>query len=247
MAGTSKDEALLNEFVGRLRDAGGDNLVSVILYGSAADGEFHAKYSDLNLLCVVRDPSFAALGRLFAAVDWWRKKKHHAPLVLTANELKDTTDVFSIEFTDMKQRYRVLYGEDVLRDLVVPMHWHRAQLEYELREKLFLLRRTLLADRNNEKALWEIMLNSLSSFTTLLRHVLIDMGEQGRKHSRDAVLELAPRMNFDATPFVELTDVRAGKADRKQLNVRDVAARYLSAIERVADAVDKMRSPAGNM
>jgi hypothetical protein len=68
------------------------------------------------------------------------------------------------------------------------------------------------------------------------------MGEQGRKHSREAVLELAPRLNFDAKPFVELMDVRAGTADRKQLNAADVAARYLSAIEKVAEAVDEMRS-----
>lgn len=245
MAGSSKHEALLNEFVTRLCGAAGNNLVSVILYGSAADGDFHADYSDVNLLCVVRDSSFAALGRFNAAVEWWRKKKHHAPLVLTAKEIQETADVFSIEFTDMKQRYRVLHGEDILRDLVVPMHLHSAQLEYELREKLFLLRQQLLLAGTNNKAMWEVMLNSLSSFTTFFRHVLLEMGEQGRKHSREATQELAARLNFDAKPFVQLMDVRAGKIDRKQLNAADVAAGYLSSIETVAEAVDKMRGSAG--
>ncbi len=53
------------------------------------------------------------------------------------------------------------------------------------------------------------MLNSLSSFTTLFRHVLLEMGEPGRKHSREAVGELAHRMNFDPAPFVQIMDVRA--------------------------------------
>ncbi len=44
----------------------------------------------------------------------------------------------------MKQRNRVLYGEDVLSTLNVPMTLHRSQLEYELREKLFLLRQHLV-------------------------------------------------------------------------------------------------------
>src|SRR5438552_5574529 len=133
-------EKLVSEFVEKMRTATGGNLTSVILYGSAAEGEFHPEYSDLNLLCVLQDTSFASLSKIAGAVEWWRKKKHHPPLILSPQELKDTADVFSIEFMDMKQRHRVLYGEDLLSNLDVPMHLHRSQIEYELREKLFLLR-----------------------------------------------------------------------------------------------------------
>jgi hypothetical protein len=162
--------------------------------------------------------------------------------VLTQQELTASADVFSIEFVDMKQRYRVLFGEDVLRDLNVPMQMHRAQLEYELREKMFRLRQHILLTGNDEKQLWEVMLNSLSSFTTLFRHVLLELGEQSRKHSREAVEELASRLNFDASPFVQLIDVRAKRVDRKQLRATDVVQRYLGSIEKVANAVDTMQS-----
>jgi predicted nucleotidyltransferase len=243
MAHDSKaDEQLLGEFVQKLRAGAGENLVSVVLYGSAAEGEFHPEYSDLNLLCVVRDTSFASLSKLAGATEWWRKRKHHPPLVLTEKELKDTADVFSIEFIDMKQRHRILYGTDALRDLNVPMHLHRSQVEYEMREKLFLLRQHILLAGSDEKALWEAMLNSLSSFTTLFRHASIELGDLGRKHSREAVQELSSRLNFDASAFVQLMDVRAHKSDRKQLRANDVATKYLAAIEKVADAVDTMQS-----
>jgi hypothetical protein len=161
---------------------------------------------------------------------------------LTEKELKDTADVFSIEFIDMKQRHRILYGTDALRDLNVPMHLHRSQVEYEMREKLFLLRQHILLAGSDEKALWEAMLNSLSSFTTLFRHASIELGDLGRKHSREAVQELSSRLNFDASAFVQLMDVRAHKSDRKQLRANDVATKYLAAIEKVADAVDTMQS-----
>jgi hypothetical protein len=235
-------EQLIGEFVEKIRVAAEANLVSVILYGSGAEGEFHPEYSDLNLLCVLRDASFASLGRIANVVEWWRSKKFHPPLVLTQADLKTSADVFSIEFVDMKQRHRVLYGEDVLNTLNVPMTLHRAQLEYELREKLFLLRQHLLVAGSNEKHLWEVMLNSLSSFTTLFRHVLLEMGEQGRKHSREAVGELAHRMNFDPSPFVQIMDVRAKTADRKQLRAAEVTSKYLAAIEQVTAAVDTMQS-----
>ena len=239
-------ENLTTEFVDKTRAAAGENLVSIVLYGSGVEGEFHPEYSDLNLLCVLRDVSFASLAKIADVIKWWCGKKHQPPLVLTPQELKTTADVFSIEFVDMKQRQRVLYGEDVLSALHVPMHLHRSQLEYELREKLFLLRQHLLMAGTNEKQVWEVMLHSLSSFTTLFRHALIELGESQRKHSREAVAELAARLNFDASAFVQLMDVRASKTDRKQLRASDVAQRYLSAIEQVATAVDTMHSsPAG--
>jgi len=237
------EEQLLNEFVERLRGAAGENLASVVLYGSAAQGDFHPEYSDLNLLCFVRDSSFAALAKIAPVIDWWRGKKHRPPLVLTPDELKASADVFSIEFTDMKQRYRILYREDLLRELDVPMTHHREQVEYELREKLFLLRQHLLLAGSDDKKLWDVMLHSLSSFTTLFRHVLIELGEPTRKHSREAVTELSERLKFDDLPFLQLMDVRGKKIDRWELRAREVASRYLQTIEQVATAVDTMHIP----
>jgi predicted nucleotidyltransferase len=233
-------EEVMAEFVQRMRGAGADNLLSIVLFGSAAQGEFHPEYSDVNLLCVLGDASFSSLQKISPVIEWWRKKRHPLPLVVTSEEMKSSAAEFSIEFIDMKQRYRVLYGEDVLRVLEVPMHLHRFQLEYELREKSFLLRQQLLLANNNETELWDVMLHSLSSFTTLFRHVLVELGEPERKHSRDAVVELSKRLSFDDLPFLQLMDIRAKKVDRKQLRATDFAVRYTGAIERVTLAVDRM-------
>ena len=184
-------EKQINEFISRLRTASGENLFSVILYGSAADGEFHPDFSNVNLLCVLRESSFSALAAIAPAVEWWAKQKHHEPLVLTREEVERSTDVFSIEFLDMQQRHRVLFGEDVLSGLQIPMHLHRAQLEYELREKLILLRERLLLATGDKKQLWELMLSSLSTFTTLFRHGLIALGEMPPQAKRDVVHALA--------------------------------------------------------
>jgi predicted nucleotidyltransferase len=238
-------EKQINEFISRLRAASGENLLSVILYGSAADGEFHPDFSNVNLLCVLRESSFSALTAIAPAVEWWAKQKHHEPLVLTREELERSTDVFSIEFLDMQQRHRVLFGEDVLSGLQIPMHLHRAQLEYELREKLILLRERLLLANRDKKQLWELMLNSLSTFTTLFRHGLIALGEMPPKGKRDVVQALAARTPFDASAFLQLLDIREHKAETKQFDVTDVFARYLAAVQQVTAAVDKMLDSPG--
>jgi hypothetical protein len=239
-------EKQISEFISRLRTASGKNLQSVILYGSAADGEFHPDFSNVNLLCILGETSFGALTAMAPAVEWWTRQKHHAPLVLTREELEHSTDVFSIELLDMQQRHRVLFGEDdVLSRLHIPMDLHRAQLEYELREKLILLRERLLLAANNKKHLWELMLGSLSTFTTLFRHGLIALGDVPPKSKREAVQALAARIKFDSSAFLQLLDIREHKAETKQFDVNDVFARYLNAVQQVTAAVDKMLDSTG--
>jgi predicted nucleotidyltransferase len=238
-------EKQINEFISRLRAASGENLQSVILYGSAADGEFHPEFSNVNLLCILRETSFATLTAIAPAVEWWTRQKQHAPMVLTREELERSTDVFSIELLDMKQQHRVLFGDDVLSGLDIPMHLHRAQLEYELREKLILLRGRLLLSANSKKQLWELMLSSLSTFVTLFRHALIALGHAPPKTKRQAVQALAERVRFDASAFLQLLNIREHKTEAKQLDVNDVFARYLAAVQQVTAAVDKMLDSPG--
>ncbi|PYX27750.1 MAG: hypothetical protein DMG80_17875 [Acidobacteria bacterium] len=230
----------INDFVNRLRATGEVNLVSIILYGSAAAGDYVAGQSDVNLLCVLGETSFPFLQALAPAVAWWREQKNRMPLVLGIEELKRSADVFSIELLDMRQSYRVLWGEDVLSTLVVPAKFHRVQLEYELREKTILLRQGLLSANGNADATWELMLRSLPAFSTLFRHALLEFGEAGAGSKRQAVLKLAEKIGFDPAALLQLLDIREGKAAAKVADVNDLCGRYLKTVEQVTSAVDKM-------
>jgi predicted nucleotidyltransferase len=233
-------EKQISDFVERVRRTAGANLKSVILYGSAAAGEYVSEYSDVNLLCLLAEASFESITTLAPVVEWWGKQKHHAPLLLTPEDLRRGADVFSIEFLDMRQSYRVLWGEDPLKELDIPMKFHRAQVEYELREKLILLRQRLLVVAANDGAKWELLLRSVSTFGTLARHALIASGEMTATSKREAIGKLAAKAGFDATPILQLFDVREGKADRKAINVDDVCGRYLKAVEAITAIVDEM-------
>ncbi len=233
-------EKLVQDFVQRLRQVAADNLISVVVYGSAAGGSFDPESSNLNLMCVLKQTAFAELRRLSPAIDWWTKQKHPAPLVLSREELVRSADVFAIEFLDMKRQHRIVFGEDPVVALEIPMHLHRAQVEYELREKLILLRQRLMLSDGREEALWSLMAQSLPAFTTLMRHALIALGDTGERSKKDALGELAKRLHFDAASILELIDIRERKKDRKGINAADLCARYLDAIQQVTAGVDKL-------
>jgi predicted nucleotidyltransferase len=233
-------EKQINEFVTRMRQAAGENLESIILYGSAASGEFHPGFSNVNLLCILGQVSFQHLSAIAPAVAWWDRQKHRPPLVFTREELERSADVFSIELLDMQRRYRVLFGNDVLKALPIPMNLHGVQVEYELGEKLILLRQHLLLAADNRRRLWDLLLQSLPAFATLFRHALIVLGEAAPDSKRDAIQALALRISFDPSAFFQVLDVRERKADRRQFDVLEVFTRYLSAAQQVTHAVDTM-------
>jgi hypothetical protein len=219
-------EKLIADFARRLQDAAGANLKSVILYGSAAAGGYVPDYSDVNLLCVLGETTFGAIAGLSGMVEWWAGQKHRAPLLMSVEELQRGADVFSIELLDMQSNYRVLAGEDVLKTLVIPMTLHRAQVEYELREKTILLRQRLLVVARDRNAKWELLLRSAPAFATLARHALIALG--------------APKAGFDASAFLQIFDVRENKVDRKQFDVDELFGRYLKAVEQMTAVVDAL-------
>jgi hypothetical protein len=230
----------LNKFARLLREAGGSNVQSIILYGSAVSGDFCPEFSNLNVFCVLRDTSFQALAALESATKWWDAQRQTPPLFMTHEELQRSTDVFTIEFMDMRQHHRVLFGEDVLEDLEIPTRFHRLQLEYELREKLLLLRQAVCVTAKSERKLWDLLLRSLPSFLTLFRHCLVALGEPAPTQNRECVEKLSRRVGFNHSAIDALMDIRETKAKRDQFRVTDIVAGYLSAIEQVNATVDRM-------
>lgn len=227
----------LHNFTARLREAAGDNLVSLILYGSAASGEADT-YSDLNLLCVLRDLSFSHLAALGKVVESWTKQKQRPPLFMSERELKSSSDVFAIELIDIRQHHKVLFGKDLLKDLDIAMRSHRAQLEYELREKLILLRQRLLSVAEDDARIVDLLLHSFPAFITLFRHLLIAQGKPAPKTKSEAVRSLVAENQSDAELFEQLLQARKESKNAIRMNARDAAQRYLAFAERLTEMVD---------
>lgn len=233
-------EKQITDFVNRLKQAAGPNLECVALFGSAANGEFHADYSDINILCVVNELSAPVLERLAPVMNAWTNKKYPAPLIFSHTELKQSTDVFAIEMLDIRQRHRILHGDDIFANLHVPMDQHRVQLEHNLRTKLLTLRQSYIQVVGNDKRVRRLMLDSVSNFSTLFRHTLIAMGEQPAPHKAENIKRLAEKIKFDPGIFLKLLQVRERKANESEIPAASAFAQYLDGISTVVQAVDAL-------
>src|SRR5262245_24313475 len=130
----------LKELTSKLERAFHDRLVSVLLYGSGAaiaSGDHHPQFSDLNVLCVLKQITPRELAEAEPILRWWREHRHPSPLLMSEEEAHRSADCFPIEFRDMQDRRQVLYGIDVVAGVHVSLRHHRTQVEQELRAKLF--------------------------------------------------------------------------------------------------------------
>jgi hypothetical protein len=214
-------------------------LKAVILYGSAATEEFHAKHSDLNVLCIVNQADAAHLEALHGPVEWWIGRGQRPPLVFTLEELRRSADIFTIELLDMKSRHRLLYGENVLPGLSVPLQHHAIQVERELRTGWLRLRQAILAAPRKPKVYLEIMTASFSSFAALFRHVLIALGETPAETKREAIERIAKFAGADPAGFQSILGIREGKLRDRDVNIENTMNQYFVFVEAVTDKFDR--------
>ena len=228
----------LDQLVERLRKSLVDDVLSVILYGSAATGDAHDKFSDLNVLCVLRQITPAQLAAAETVFHWWREQGNPAPLLLTEHEVRTSTDCFAIEFYDIKRHHRVLYGADVVADLAIDDSFYRGQVEHELRAKLLRLRQKASGVLSDKKALCDLLVDSVSTFCVLFRHALILHGCENVSRKRE-IIELArQRFGIDPAPFLTLLDLRQENAKGQNAAPEKLLGEYLKEIGKVIDAVD---------
>lgn len=235
----------LDELVQRLKAAAADNLKAVILYGSAATEEFHAKHSDLNILCLVEQADAAHLEALHGAVEWWTRRGQRAPLVFTLDELQRSADIFTIELLDMKSRHRILYGENVLAGISVPLHNHSIQVERELRTDWLRLRQAILGAPKKSKVYLELMVSSFSAFAALFRHALIALGEAPSETKREAIDRIAQFAGADPAGFHAILGVREGKVKERDLDAEKTLNQYFAFVEAVTEEFDRQREARG--
>ena len=233
-------ERQLSQLVERLKGAYQDRLVGVILYGSAAAGDHHARFSDLNVLCVLREISPRELEEAGPIFRWWRKLGNPAPLLLSAEEARNSTDCFPIEFQDIQECRRVLYGEDVVAEAEIDRSFYRAQVEHELRAKLLRLRQKAAGVLADKDLLRGLLVDSVSTFCVLFRHALRLAGHGTPVSKREVLRQAQEKFGLEPAPFLKVLELREGKIKPRALDPRALFADYLRAIEVVVGVVDRL-------
>jgi len=228
----------LEEFIKRLEAALGENLVSLVLFGSAARGTHVEGRSDRNTLLIVRDATVASLHAAVPAVAEWARAGEPPPLIFAEAEWRSCADVFAIEIEDMREAHRVLAGQSPFDGLVTRKTDLRRELEHEARGKVLRLRTEYAAAAADGKALERLLVHSAGTFFILFRAALRLTGGVPPAGHDALVEETAAATGLDAAALEWVLAALGGRNPPPLQPYDPVAGRYVDAMEKLADWVD---------
>lgn len=233
-------EEIFSEINSDYREIFGDDLISIILYGSGAGEDYFPGKSDINFLITLTDRGIDRLEGAMKTVGRWQKRKVAIPLFMTRSFLVGSLDAYPVEFLNMKRNYRVVSGEDVLAPLVFdPLHI-RLQIERELRGKLLHLRSGFLATEGKAGKIRDLIGASLTAFVSLFSALLSLKKLEIPRGKRDIITAAGAAFGFDAEVFLKCEEIRR-KADRfTPSEVKEVFRTYLGAAGGLCDRIDRM-------
>lgn len=225
------------QLAARLGEAIPEQLKCVVLYGSAAAGDFLPGASNYNLLILVEPLTAAGLDAIGPAIVPWTRAGHPLPLVFTPAGFTASIDAFPIELLDIQQSRRILWGPDLLAEMRVHPEHLRLQVERELTGKLLSLRGRYLLTEGKREAVTELMLHSLSTILVLFRAALRLYQNDVPAKKLDALHALRKHVDFGVEPFQRLFDMKQNPAEARGTPAVSFDS-YLKAIEAVVNAVN---------
>lgn len=218
-----------------LQSVFGDRLLSVMLYGSYVGGNYIQKISDINVLIVLQETNPEDLQTLGERAHTFIKKHKITPLILSRGEFQRSSDVFPMEYIDLRSRNRVIYGTDETEPITLTTKNLRHQLEHLLRGNILSLRQLLIASRGRKRLLKNSVKNWYGSLNALFKGLIRLMGKNPSEADPGANIKLVRELyTVDTTPVHDLVAFRSGE----KLDPAQLVSGLIRCLEELTAAVD---------
>jgi len=218
----------------------GNNLVSIVLYGSAIGKDYRPGKSDINFMIVLTEEGIERLDAAFDIIKKWRKRNVATPLFLTEAYVATSLDVFPIEYLNFQKNYVLVFGKDILKDLTFDREHLRLQCEREIKGKLLILREAFLETSGKGKALKELIGHSMAAFVAIFEALLYLKGQELPATKREVVRKTAAEFDMDPALFLKLLDIKEERAKPGDMETIGLFKDYLREARKLAKLVDSL-------
>lgn len=232
-----KIQRSLDKFADELKKIYQDGLISVIVYGSYASGEFKPGFSNINLLIILDNTSLENLAK---CAFLFKKNSFRGfnCLFFTPDYINRSTDVFPIEFLDIKENYVIIHGKDLLSGLKIDLKNLRFQCEQELKAKLLNIKAFFL--HNPDKtALQNLLVKSFNSFLHISRNLIRLKGKSPAYKKEEILAELAIEFKIEVSGLKKIFDLKNKKLKLNYRETEELLFNFVKTMEAIIKVVDE--------
>lgn len=228
----------LDKFVEELKNALGDNLLSVIAFGSQANVE-DAK-SNLNLMIVTNQLTAENLYDISKPVKKWVKAKNPIPVIMNKDEWYSSFDVYAIEYADINENYRIIYGEDLVPTICINKYFLRLQCESELKSLLLKYKNNFLMNVKSDREMKKLLNNVIKTILVIFRSVL-RLHDCAVPYRAVDIIEFASNyLSFNKIVMSKIAKVRYENEDYTKQELLFIEAELVKDIQNILKQVDAM-------
>jgi hypothetical protein len=218
----------------------GNDLISIILYGSASGRDYRPGKSDINFMIVLSEEGLERLDKALKVVETWRKRKVAIPLFITEHYVESSLDVFPIEYLNFQRNHVLVYGKDILKDLSFDPQFVRLQCEREIKGKLLLLREAFMETAGRGRSLRGVIGQSIQAFVAIFDALLYLKEREIPKERRDVVNLTCATFDLDAGLFQKLLDIKEEKLKPDDTETKSLFQNYLKEVRKLSKIVDTL-------
>lgn len=198
--------SVLNSFITAAKKAFGDDLLSVVLYGSGAEGRLRPT-SDVNLILLLATFDRAQVDQLREPLRLAQAAIKLRAMFLLQDELKPATRAFAVKFADIARRRLVLYGEDPFASVSVSRDDAIFRLKQTLLNLTLRLRETYIARSLREEQLAAVIADAAGPLRSCAA-TLLELEGSGAASPREALEQVASSLDGTLPDMQLVTEAR---------------------------------------
>ncbi|MCY3729664.1 MAG: hypothetical protein OXF97_11810 [Nitrospira sp.] len=219
-------------------------LEAILVYGSAARGEFLEGYSNINVLVVLEQITQPVLQRWSGIHKQWAREKIIAPLFLTHTDLQQSSDVFPLEYLDIKECHVLLEGRDPFPELHVNQAHLFVQCRQEIHANLLRVRQCYVEGWGRVEAIQTVLPLSLTALLPCLRGLYRLLNRPSNIKSPEILDELKATLDVDPSVFFEVWRLKRGLSTPGKHELPKLLDRYLTGLGQLVDRIESMKHEA---
>ncbi|BCB96733.1 hypothetical protein JZK55_16550 [Dissulfurispira thermophila] len=214
---------------------------SIYIVGSAVTADFNEKTSDINSVIVLSKISFDFMEFLAPLGKKYGKKRIAAPLIMTLDYIKNSLDVFPIEFHDFRLIHKTIYGEDILKELQINHEHLRLQCERDIKIKLIGIRQGYIGCSGDKELISTLLIKSFTGCIPLFRAIIYLLGKEPPVMRHD-VIKTIQGVFADSDVFEELLLLRNGQIKPSKPALVEIFKKYYTTIEKISGMINELTS-----
>jgi hypothetical protein len=179
-----KSQQSLESAASLLKSNLGENLWSLVAYGSAVRGNFVDGVSDLNLLLILNQSTALAHQAIARIV---LEHSLVEPMVIGRKGMQRTMEVFALKFMSIKRNYKLLHGTDPFSELSLNPSLVRFLCEQAIRNSRLRLVHAFITMGGDRKAYSGYLQRRISSIFVDLSEVPRILGKNVPNDFRERV------------------------------------------------------------